>query len=144
MHDVILHYALAALPKIILAQFLELSLKILLTLAFFKYLSVMAPLIAALMIQIPVLTWVYRGSALRQINTKWREWFSHVGIWAGIVMIITCISGFMIQQVILTKGILNFILSFFLYTCIAIVLIVWIEYRQKDGLFNLNKMLANV
>jgi len=74
-HDIILHYALATLGKLVFAQFLELFLKVLLTIILFPSLGVMAPLIAALSVQLLGLTWLYRASALRQVNTRWGDWF---------------------------------------------------------------------
>jgi O-antigen/teichoic acid export membrane protein len=78
-HDVVLHYALARLGNLVKAQFLDLGLKVLLTLALFPALDVAAPLVAMLAVQVCGLTWFYRTAALRLVKRTWRTWASEVG-----------------------------------------------------------------
>jgi len=144
-HDIILHYALAKLGKLVLPQFIELLLKVLLTLALFSSLGIMAPLVAALIIQLPGLTWVYRASALKQVNIRWADWFYRVGIWAFVILIAVIASSFAFQYLVPHRGLTNFIIYFSGYIFLAIISIMLIERHQhQDGLFNMHRMLPDV
>jgi O-antigen/teichoic acid export membrane protein len=144
-HDIILHYALAKLGRLVLPQFVELFLKVLLTLALFRSLGVVAPLVAALSVQLLGLTWVYRSSALKQVNTHWVDWFYQVGIWACVVLLAVIASSFALHRLVPPGGGMNFMISISVYVCVAVVSVMLIEgHQHRNGLFNLSRMLPKV
>jgi O-antigen/teichoic acid export membrane protein len=141
-HDVILHYALAKLGRLVLPQFIELFLKVLLTLVLFPPLGIMAPLVAVLSIQLLGLTWVYRVSALKQVHSRFGDWFYQVGLWACVVLIVVVASSLALHWLFPSDGVVNFMISLSIYVCVAVVLIMLIErYHHWHGLFNLHRML---
>ncbi|MGP8320277.1 MAG: hypothetical protein ACT6FD_05745, partial [Methanosarcinaceae archaeon] len=144
-HDIILHYALAKLGRLVVPQFIELLLKVTLTLALFPSLGIAAPLVAALFIQVFGLTWVYRALALKQVNVTWKDWFYKVGILSCILLIMAGFCAFIIRLFVPAAGLINFIISFSLFLILGFVSIILIErYQRKDGLFNLYKILSIV
>ncbi len=144
-HDIILHYALAKLGRLVLPQFVELFLKVLLTLALFRSLGVVAPLVAALSVQLLGLTWVYRASALKQVNTRLGDWFYQVGIWACVALLAVIASSFALHRLVPPGGGMNFMISISVYVCVAVISVMLIERHQHlNGLFNLHRMLPTV
>lgn len=144
-HDIILHYALAKLGRLVVPQFIELLLKVTLTLALFPSLGIAAPLVAALFIQVFGLTWIYRASALKQVNITWKDWFYKVGVLSCILLIVAGFCAFIIRLFIPATGLINFIISFSLFLILGLVSIILIErYQRQDGLFNLYKILSSV
>ncbi|MCP4345824.1 MAG: hypothetical protein GY795_09895 [Desulfobacterales bacterium] len=142
-HDIVLHYALAKLGNLVFAQFAELILKALLTIILFKWLGIIAPLVAALTVQLFGLTWLYRTSALKQVNSNWKDWFSKVGVWLFAVSAAIGAGSFAICQIVPKGGNTSFIISICIYTCIAVMSVYIIEmYQAKNGIFNLHKMLS--
>ena len=144
-HDVILHYALAKLGKLVLPQFVELFLKVILTFTLFRSLGIMAPLVAVLIVQLLGITWVYRASALKQINISWVDWLYQVGIWAGVVLIAVIGTSFPFHRLFPPDSGINFMISISVYVLVAVVLVMLIERHQhQNGLLNLYKMIPKV
>jgi len=144
-HDIVLHYALAKLGRLVIPQFIELSIKVLLTLVLFSSLGIAAPLVAALSVQLLGITWVYRNSALKQVNISWKDWFGKVGLPSCILLIVVSAYTFIIHQFIPTEGLINFIISFSLFLILCLVSTMLIErYQRQDGLFNLYKILSTI
>lgn len=142
-HDVVLHYALASLGRLVVAQFAELILKVALMIALFDAYGVAAPLVALLVIQLCGLTWYYRNSSLKRIESGWNEWFRDVGIRA-----ISCFSAavcvlFVIYSCLPMEGRTGFFVPLFIYLLATFGIVAGIEKgRKTDGLFRLRKLLA--
>ena len=78
-HDVILHFATGRIGRLIVPHVLEVSGKIVLTVALFPALGIGAPPAAFILVQILGMTWWYRRAALQLVNVTWPEWWREVG-----------------------------------------------------------------
>ena len=142
-HDMVLHYAFAELGKLVKAQFAELFFKVSLTLLLFPVMGIAAPLVAALLIQFSGLTWYYRQAALKQVDMGWRNWFIQVGRWWGVFAIVISAAGYLIHPIAENAGMLQFILSFTLFSVITLLMLGAVEYYLRDkGLFHIYKGFA--
>ncbi len=86
-HDVILHFALARIQRMVPMLFCELALKWLLVLVLFSRTGVGAPLVAQLIIQVGGMTWWYRHLSIRLTNTSWARWRAEVGRPAALLAV---------------------------------------------------------
>lgn len=86
-HDVILHFSLAKVGRMVPMVFCELALKWLLVLALFSRTGVGAPLVAQLIIQLGGMTWWYRHLSIRLTNTSWGRWRAEVGRPAALLTV---------------------------------------------------------
>jgi len=136
----VLHYAFAELGKLVKAQFAELFFKVSLMLLLFPVMGIAAPLVAALVIQFGGLTWYYRQAALKQVDMSWRNWFIQVGRWWGVFAIVISAAGYLVHPIAENAGILQFILSFTLFSVITLLMLAAVEYCLRDkGLFHIYK-----
>lgn len=78
-HDVILHFSLAKINRMVPVIFCELFLKWVIVLLLFSRTGVGAPLVAQLVIQLGGMTWWYRHLSIRLTETSWRRWRAEVG-----------------------------------------------------------------
>jgi O-antigen/teichoic acid export membrane protein len=83
-HDVILHFAMGRVGRLVVPHVLEVTAKIGLTLVLFPWLGIGAPPAAFVAVQILGMTWLYRGAALRLVGAEWRDWWKEVGRPASI------------------------------------------------------------
>ena len=138
-HDVVLHYALARLGDIVPAQFLDLGLKLGLTLVLFPTLGVAAPLVAFLAVQIGGLTWVYRNSALRLAETNWGTWTRKVGGWAAVVLAGAALTARMVLGWFPAGEGAGFFVALGLYAAGIVLILGAVEAGlREDGLFRLS------
>jgi O-antigen/teichoic acid export membrane protein len=77
-HDVILHFAMGRVGKLIVPHIVEVTAKIGLTVVLLPQFGIGAPLIAYVAVQLLGLTWWYRGAALKLARITWRQWWSEV------------------------------------------------------------------
>ncbi len=142
VHDVILHYSLAELKRIIFPQFLELGCKIGFTIALFPVVGIIAPLVSAMIIQLPLLTWIYRRSALKRLGLGFDEWFRKVGIWALFTAILAFLTGAVLERMFAFENLFSFVTSFTIYSIIAVgIFLVSERLLHVHGIFQLPSML---
>ncbi|MFP4031374.1 MAG: lipopolysaccharide biosynthesis protein [Desulfococcaceae bacterium] len=135
-HDVVLHYALARLGNLIKAQFLDLGLKVLLTLALFPALDVVAPLVAMLAVQLFGLTWFYRTAALRLVSRSWRSWAAEVGRGALPALCALLLVGWACRRFFRLENLPSFFAAFGCYALGTVAVIGLMEAAFGDrGLF---------
>ena len=77
-HDVILHFALERIGRLVVPHIVEVALKLGLTVVFFPALGFGAPLAAFAVVQVFGMTWWYRRAALQLVRIGWREWWQKV------------------------------------------------------------------
>lgn len=77
-HDVILHFALDRVGRLVVPHIVEVSLKLGLTVVLFPVLGFGAPLAAFALVQLFGMTWWYRRAALQLVRIGWREWWREV------------------------------------------------------------------
>ncbi len=141
-HDIVLHYALAKLGRLVKAQFAELALKIPFMLLLFPRLDVAAPLVAALVIQLAGLTWFYRGAALQLVAVPWRRWVFEVAVWPCAVLVAAGATAYGLSLWAPGPGVWSFILSLAAFLVAAFSTIALIErYKRRDGLFHLHTIM---
>lgn len=135
-HDVVLHYALARLGDLVKAQFLDLGLKVLLTLALFPALDVAAPLVAILAVQIGGLTWFYRTAALRLVERSWRNWARQVGRYALLSLAGLAGAGWLAGRLFPVGKTVGFFAAFGMYALGTVLVIGLLEAGLRErGLF---------
>ncbi len=143
-HDVVLHYALARLGNLVKAQFLDLGMKVALTLALFPALSVVAPLAAILAVQLGGLTWYYRSAALGLVERDWRTWAGQVGGWAAIVFLGLGAAGWTAVRLFPLQTTVGFFAGFGFYALATALLMGLLEYGLRDrGLFRVASVVGN-
>jgi O-antigen/teichoic acid export membrane protein len=86
-HDVILHFALGRVGRLVVPHAFEVGTKLALTLALFPALGIGAPLAAFVAVQALGMTWWYRRAALQLVSTSWAQWRQHVGRPVGLELI---------------------------------------------------------
>ena len=78
-HDVILHFAMARVGRLVLPHVLEVATKIGLSFVLFPRLGIGAPLAAFVMVEALGMTWWYRHAALQLAKIPWPQWWREVG-----------------------------------------------------------------
>jgi O-antigen/teichoic acid export membrane protein len=78
-HDVILHFAMGRVGRLVVPHVLEVSAKIGLAVALFPALGIGAPPAAFVAVQVLGMTWWYRRAALQLLNVPWPPWWREVG-----------------------------------------------------------------
>jgi len=142
-HDVFLHYAVARLGRIVIVQFAELGLKVLLTLLLFRRFGVVAPLIAGLAIQGAAVTWVYRFAALAETRVGMKEWFYHVGRWGVIFFIVMPVLAWLCSRLPAMNGAVGKLMPMACYGLAAAAAFLTMErWEGTAGIFRLYKILS--
>lgn len=83
-HDVILHFAMGRVGRLVVPHALEVTAKIGLTIALFPALGIGAPLAAFVAVQSLAMTWWYRRAALHLVKATWAQWWREVARPASI------------------------------------------------------------
>jgi len=83
-HDVILHFAMGRVGRLIVPHVLEVAAKISLTVMLFPALGIGAPLAAFVVVQVLGMTWWYRRAALQLVKVTWPQWWREVASPASI------------------------------------------------------------
>lgn len=139
-HDMMLHYALAKLGRVVRIQYAELAFKLLLMFLLFPTLDVVAPIVAGLTIQIFGITWAYRSVALKQIAVNWGRWLKAVCFAWICVLCISVAIGLGFQHVSRFHGTVAFLIEYTVYVSLILCFLVLMEkWRYKGELFRIYK-----
>ena len=142
-HDIVLHYALARLGRLVLVQFAELALKVVLMLLLFQRFDVAAPLIAGLAVQVVAVTWVYRLSALEETGVGIHAWFHHIGWWWLLLFGLMPPLAMLLSRMPSVGGPAGKLIPMLCYGLLALATLLGIEWRQgESGIFRLYKTLS--
>ena len=142
LHDMMLHYAISRLKRLVIIQFAELGARVVLTLLLLKSLGVMAPIVGALLVQVSTVTWLYRYSALGQMRITWSDWFLQVAIWPALVLLIVGAGTYALTLVITPVGIFNFLVSILLFGAASLGALALMERLQRTrGVFQVYRCI---
>jgi O-antigen/teichoic acid export membrane protein len=86
-HDVILHFAIGRVGRLVVPHALEVAAKIALTIVLFPALGIGAPLAAFVAVQALGMTWWYRRAALQLVAASWAQWCRTVAGPAGLELL---------------------------------------------------------
>lgn len=130
-HDVILHFALGRVGRLLKLHIIEVILKLVLTLLLFPLLWIGAPIAAFVIIQVLGVTWWYRRAGLRLVCADWSNWRGQVGCPAAIMLILLLSFSSLVSQHVMKWGFIAVVSVSVLYLLTAMLTAFWHERRRE-------------